>query len=131
MRPRSCIAAVVAAALVGCASPGGGDDGVAALYRDPAYAALQQSARNIQDAANRLAAVEEARYWDAKGELPYRADAEDLPGLAKHLSLGAAWHGPLMPLVERVAAATGYTAQKVGVEPAGGVMNIRSVRVIN
>ena len=25
MRPRSCIAAVVAAALVGCASPGGGD----------------------------------------------------------------------------------------------------------
>jgi len=112
-----------AIALHGCAtvSPGSVQE-LAVPQQDPAYLHLTQSAGAIQDAANRLADVEQARYRDSTGGEAYRVDKDLIPDLEKHVSLGAAWHGPVDKLVDRLAAQVGYSAHEIGVKPSGGVI---------
>ncbi|KZX57824.1 hypothetical protein A3709_19565 [Halioglobus sp. HI00S01] len=112
--------------VAGCTSPVKRDQtDVAAIYQDPVYLHLQESVTAIQDSANRLAAVEQARYRDETGKEATLVDSSLVPGLEKHVSLGADWHGPLDALVKKLAAVAdgGWDmAPSIGIRPSAGVI---------
>lgn len=90
---------------------------------DPAAVRLAQVAESIQQHSNDLSDIETARYIEANGKSPEALDTTLLPTMEQVVSLGAAWHGPLDTLVDKLSTLAGFNAPRyLGVKPAGEVI---------
>jgi len=90
---------------------------------DPASVRLAQVAESIQKHDNDLADIEMARYIEANGSGPKVIDVSGLPSLEKVVSLGAAWHGPIDQLINKLSVLAGLNATRyLGVKPSGDVI---------
>lgn len=90
---------------------------------DPASVRLAQVAESIQKHDNDLADIEMARYIETNGSGPRAIDVSNLPALEKVVSLGAAWHGPIDQLVNKLSVLAGLNAARyLGVKPSGDVI---------
>ena len=90
---------------------------------DPASVRLAQVAESIQKHDNDLADIEMARYIEANGSGPRAIDVSGLPALEKVVSLGAAWHGPIDQLVNKLSVLAGLNVPRyLGVKPLGDVI---------
>lgn len=90
---------------------------------DPASVRLAQVAESIQKHDNDLADIEMARYIETNGSGPRAIDVSNLPALEKVVSLGAAWHGPIDQLVNKLSVLAGLNVPRyLGVKPSGDVI---------
>ena len=90
---------------------------------DPAVVRLAQVAESIQQHDNDLADIEMTRYLEANGSGPGVIDVSYLPALDKVVSLGAAWHGPIDQLVNKLSVLAGLNEPRyLGVKPTGDVV---------
>lgn len=90
---------------------------------DPAAMRLAQVAESIQAHDNDLADIEMARYVRDNGKGPDAIDVSMVPSLEKVVSLGAAWHGPIDKLVDKLSVLAGLNPPRyLGVKPSGDVI---------
>lgn len=90
---------------------------------DPASVRLAQVAESIQGHSNDLAAIEMARYVEENGSAPRSVDISRLPSLENVVSLGAAWHGPIDKLIDKLSLLGGLNPPRyLGVKPSGDVI---------
>jgi len=90
---------------------------------DPASVRLAQVAESIQKHDNDLADIEMARYIETNGRSPRAIDVSNWPALEKVVSLGAAWHGPIDKLVDKLSVLAGLNAPRyLGVKRSGDVI---------
>tara|TARA_R110002073_G_scaffold336519_1_gene534645 strand:+ start:1856 stop:2350 length:495 start_codon:yes stop_codon:yes gene_type:complete len=90
---------------------------------DPASVRLAQVAESIQKHDNDLADIEMARYIETNGIAPRAIDVSSLPALEKVVSLGAAWHGPIDKLINKLSVLGGLSSPRyLGVKPSGDVI---------
>lgn len=90
---------------------------------DPASVRLAQVAESIQKHDNDLADIEMARYVETHGAGPRAIDVSQMPTLEKVVSLGAAWHGPIDQLVNKLSVLAGLNSPRfLGVKPSSDVI---------
>jgi len=90
---------------------------------DPASVRLAQVAESIQMHDNDLNDIEMARYVEVNGKGPIPIDTTYLPSVNKVVSLGAAWHGPLDKLVDKLSVLAGLNKPRyLGVKPSSDVI---------
>lgn len=95
---------------------------------DPAVVRLAQVAESIQKHNRDLNDIEAARYLEVHGKSIYKVDLKHFPSLQRVESLGAAWHGPLDKLIDKLSVLGGLNPPRyVNIKPAGDVIvNVRT-----